>query len=348
MTTFLPAPLAAWAADLLRSWGYSREDAEFIADTLVEANLRGTDSHGVIRLPAYARRVDAGLIDPKAVPLLERRGSVIRVAGNLAAGQIAARDAAAAVLDAARENGIATAVVRGSAHFGTAGYYARWLAERGAVAIVVSNSEPIVVPFGGRDALFGTNPFAFAVPTSGAPLSLDMATSTSAMGRVLLAESLGETIPDTWGVDAEGRPTTDPAAVRALLPFAGPKGYGMGFLVEALGGALSGAAMASGIGAMYDNFERPQDVGHALIALNIEHFLPREEFLARMDTLVAEAHAARPAEGFSEVLVPGEPEERTRAARAAAGITIGPETVAELTALGEAHGVPFRVLGDAR
>lgn len=333
--------LEEWASALLEKWGYSGNDAAYLAATLVDANARGTESHGVIRLGAYERRITAKLIDPTATPIVTINGATAQIDANGTAGQLASREAAETVLRLSRESGVGTVTVRGSAHFGTAGYYARWLAERGQIAIVVSNSEPIVVPFGGKDALLGTNPFAFAAPGIDAPISLDMATSTSAMGKVQVAEARGESIPDTWGIDSNGAPTTDPSAVTALLPAAGPKGYGLGFLVEILGGVLSGAAIAHGIGNMYHNFERPQDVGHWMLAIDIERFMPLDAFRDRVQGLVDSAHATTPAAGFSEVLVPGEPEERTKKARSSEGIPLPDATIAELTELGIRYSVPF-------
>ena len=333
--------LNTWVTELLRQWGYADGDAGYLATTLVDANLRGVDSHGVIRLPAYHRRIEANLVDTTAAPLVTIEGSVVKVDANGAAGQLAARAAAEAALEVSRTTGIATAAVHGSTHFGTAGYYARWLAERGAIAIVVSNSEPIVVPFGGKDALLGTNPFAFAAPTVGEPISLDMATSTSAMGKVFVAQAAGTPIPDSWGVDAEGAPTTDANAIKALLPVGGPKGYGLGFLVEILGGVLTGAAISHDLGSMYNDFSKPQDVGHWLVAIDIEHFMPLATFTERIQTLVDAAHSSTPAPGFSGVLVPGEPEERTMGARRREGIPLADATVEELRKLGALFDVTF-------
>ncbi|GAA5150360.1 Ldh family oxidoreductase [Microbacterium pseudoresistens] len=338
--------LQQWVTDLLTRWNYSPVDAEYLADTLVDANLRGVDSHGVIRLGAYRARLDAGLTSATAEPVLKGTGAALSVDANGAAGQIAARLAVTAARDAAREHGIAAVAIHGSTHFGAAGYYARALADDGLVAIVVSNSEPIVVPFGGRAPLFGTNPFAFAAPTSTTPISLDMATSTSAMGKVMVAQAEGRQVPADWGVDAGGNPTTDPHEITALVPAGGPKGYALGFLVEILGGVLTGAAITHGIGNMYNDFSRPQDVGHFMIAMDPTRFIPFDDFTARMDALSAEAHSVSPAPGFSEVLVPGEPEERTSRTRAETGIPLAAATVDELRALGADAGLPFPEEGE--
>lgn len=238
------------------------------------------------------------------------------------------------------ETGIATVTVRGSAHFGSAGYYARALAAQGKIAMVFSNSEPIVVPHNGREPLKGTNPLAFAAPTSAEPISLAMATSTTAMGWVMAAREEGRTIPATWGVDARGLATTDPREVSALLPVGGSKGYGLAFFIEIMAGVLSGSAFAGGLGNMYNDFDRPQDIGHWMLALDIEHSMPMPEFVDRIDSLTTSAHRSPSADGAGEVLVPGEPEERHRSQRLADGIEIAPSIAAELDELAVAHGLP--------
>jgi len=344
MKSVSEAMLSPWVEGILRAWGYDAAAATYVADTMIDANLRGVDSHGVIRLGPYYRRIAEGLVDPKAQPQVTKRGAIVAVDGNRAPGQLAARAAVDALIATTDELGSATALVRGSAHFGTAGYYARALAAAGKVAIIASNSEPAVVPFGGKSAFLGTNPLAMAAPTSGAPICLDMATSTSAFGQVIQAEAEGRTIPDTWGVDAHGAPTTNPSEVVSLLPAAGPKGYGIGFFIDVIAGILAGAAAGLEIGNMYRDFDRPQNIGHFMIALDVAGLQPMADFIARMDAFVAQAHAAEPAPGFGSVLVPGEPQERTRAERLARGIPLAAATISELQELGSRLGVPFPAL----
>ncbi|CAN5794715.1 Ldh family oxidoreductase [soil metagenome] len=330
-----------WVEGVLSALGFSEADAAYLADTLLDANLRGIDSHGVMRLPVYAQRIRSGLVRPDATPAIRRDGAVIHVDAASAAGQLATRAALEAVADVAAVEGVACAVVRGSAHFGTAGYYARWLATRSCIGIVVSNSESIVVPHGGSDAVLGTNPVAFAAPREERPISLDMATSASAMGRVMIAGARGDAIPLGWGVDGAGVPTTVPADVHALLPLGGAKGYGLSVLVEVLAGVLSGAAIAGGIGNMYRDHDRPQDVGHFLLALHVPHFLPSEAFANRIEHLATQLIASRPAPGFDEVMLPGEPEERAKEEREREGIPVEDATRAELDLLGATVGLPF-------
>jgi ureidoglycolate dehydrogenase (NAD+) len=334
--------LRAWAAAVLEHVGFAREDAAYIADSLVDANLRGVDSHGVMRLPVYLERVALGHVDPTAMPSATGAGAMRTIDGMRAAGQLVARLATSEARSAASLHGIGAALARRSAHFGAAGYFARQLAHEGCIGIVMSNSESIVVPHGGADPVLGTNPIAVAAPTSdGAPVSLDMATSAAAMGRVMVAATRGEAIPADWGVDADGRPTTDPNRVVSLVGVGGPKGYALGLVVELLAGVLTGAAFGTEIGNMYRDRDRAQDVGHFVLAIDIEQVMPFPQYLERLDHLLAMLRGVRPAPGSAGVLLPGEPEERRRTERLAHGIPLERPTASDLRAVGERLGIAF-------
>lgn len=333
--------LTRWTTDLIASWGYADTDAHYIAHTLVDANLRGIDSHGVMRLPAYHARISHGLINPAASCDSVVRGATARLRAAQVAGQLAAREAAALAASLAKELGIGAVSVSESAHFGAAGYFARELASQGFFSMVMSNSEPVVVPFGGRRALLGTNPLAFAAPTESGVVSVDMATSQAAMGKVYGARLADTTIPGDWGVDANGQPTTDPHAVQALLPAGGPKGYALGFFVEMLSSVLSGAAVSHDVGNMYDDFSKAQNVGHFFLALSVDDFMPRAVFERRAEALIALAHDSEPVSPERPVLVPGEPELLTARERGATGIPLSDGVVLELADLGASLGVPW-------
>lgn len=333
--------LTRWTTDLIASWGYSAADAQYIAHTLVDANLRGVDSHGVMRLTAYHERISHGLIDPKASCESTVRGATARVRADRVAGQLAAREASSTAASIAKELGVAAVTVSESAHFGAAGFFARELAEQGLFGMVMSNSEPIVVPFGGRRSLLGTNPLALAAPTESGVVSVDMATSEAAMGKVYGARLADTPIPGNWGVDEDGQPTTDPHAVQALLPAAGPKGYALGFFVEMLSAVLSGAAIGHEVGNMYEDFSKTQNVGHFFLALSIGDFMPRADFERRAEKLIALAHDTEPVSPDRPVLVPGEPELLTAQTRLESGIPLSEGVVAELTQLGESSGVAW-------
>jgi len=333
--------LSRWTTDLIATWGFAKTDAQYIADTLVDANLRGVDSHGVMRLPAYYARISHGLIDPTAACDSVVRGATARVRADRVSGQLAAREASATAATIAKDLGVAAVTVSGSSHFGAAGYFARELATQGFFSMVMSNSEPLVVPFGGRRALLGTNPLALAAPTESGVVSVDMATSQAAMGKVYGARLAETAIPGDWGVDENGQPTTDPHAVQALLPAGGPKGYALSFFVEMLSSVLSGAAISHDVGNMYDDFSKAQNVGHFFLAISIDGFMPRADFERRAEGLINLAHSTEPVSPDRPVLVPGEPELLTAEARLASGIPLSDGVVAELTALGASLGVPW-------
>jgi len=333
--------LQTWTSAVLEHVGFARDDAAFIADSLVDANLRGVDSHGVMRLPVYLERVARGHVDPSAVPTASGDGATRTIDGRRAAGQLVARFATSQARGVAAEHGIGAAFARGSAHFGAAGYFARQLAADGCIGIVMSNSESIVVPHGGAEAVLGTNPIAVAAPTTGDPISLDMATSAAAMGRVMVAANRGERIPADWGVDAEGRPTTDPTRVVSLVGLGGPKGYALGLVVELLAGIMTGAAFGTEIGNMYRDMDKAQDVGHFVLAIDIEHLMPMGAYLERVDRLATMLRGVRPAPGSDGVLLPGEPEDRRRAERVSGGIPLEVAVVADLRAVGERVGIDF-------
>ncbi|GLV47136.1 dehydrogenase [Thermus sp. LT1-2-5] len=334
--------LLAWTERLLQKAGADLPSAQAVAWSLVEADLRGVGSHGLLRLPVYLRRLEAGLVHPSPALPAEVRGPVALLDGEHGFGPRVALRAAELAQSLARAHGLGAVAVRRSTHFGMAGLYAERLAQEGLLAMVTTNAEPDVVPFGGREKALGTNPLAFAAPAPQGILVVDLATAESAMGKVFLARERGERIPPSWAVDREGQPTEDPERVYALRPLGGPKGYALALLVEVLSGALTGAGIAHGIGRMYDEWDRPQDVGHFVLALDPEAFLGRKAFLERMGALWQALKATPPAPGHTEVFLPGELEARRRAKALAEGLELPEKLVRELRALGERYGVPWR------
>ena len=212
----------------------------------------------------------------------------------------------------AREHGVGAVTVRRSGHYGAAAYYVMRPARQGFVALTTTNSEPFVVPHGGRGWALGTNPIAFSAPRRDGVLTLDMATSQVAANRVFNARDEDEPIPEGWAVDEAGTPTTDPHVAHAMLPLGGYKGYGLAVMVEVLSGALPGAGLTHGIGRLYDEFDRPQDVGHFHLALDPERTVGRGRLADLVEGLAAELAAVPPAPGQHEVLAA----RRARAAHA--------------------------------
>jgi LDH2 family malate/lactate/ureidoglycolate dehydrogenase len=277
--------------------------------------------------------------DPQ--PAVERRrGAVAVVDGDRGPGQVAGVVATDLSVELAREHGVGAVAVRRSNHIGAAGFYAVRAAEAGCAALATTNSDPYVIPYGGLRAALGTNPIAFAAPAGDGILDIDMATSQVAVNRVFNARDEGREIPPDWGVDADGRPTTDPAAVSAVVPLGGYKGTGLAVLVEVLSGVLAGAATTGAIAALHEATDRPQDLGHFHLALDPEAFGGLAGFRERLAGLTAELKAVPPSAPDGEVLVPGEPEARERARREREGIPLTAPVAASLRELGRRVGVP--------
>lgn len=311
-------------AALVAANGVPENDARIVAECLVRADLRGVDTHGIARLPGYLDRVRRNLINPR--PVLEPK-RVTPVAAHLDGdngfGFVVATRAMAEAVEMAKSFGLGLVSVKRSTHFGMAASYLLQAVEAGFVALVFTNASRAMPPWGGREALLGTSPFGAGAPGGEkGPFILDMAPSVAARGKIRKALRLGQPIPADYALDAEGRPTTDPA--RALegvvLPMGGPKGSGLSMLMDILSGVISGSAFAGDVADQYKDFERPQNVGHFFLAMKPDLFVSLDEYRARMDTLVERVRSAPRAEGFDEILIPGEPEARQEKRRLATGI----------------------------
>lgn len=317
-------PAREFVAALLVGKGLPRKDADIVARCLVRADLRGVDTHGIARLPGYLDRLKRGLINPR--PALQPKtvtAAVAQLDGENGFGFVVATRAMAAAMEIAGRIGIGLVSARRSTHFGMAANYLLQAIDQGFIALVFTNASPAMPPWGGRSALLGTSPFAAGAPGgANGPFILDMAPSVAARGKIRKALRLGQPIPADYALDKDGRATTDPA--RALegvvLPIGGAKGSGLSMLMDILGGVISGAAFGGDVGDQYKVFDRPQNVGHFFLALKPDLFIGLAEYLSRMDELLHRIHSAPRAEGFDEILVPGEPEARQEARRLKAGI----------------------------
>ncbi|WP_170231248.1 Ldh family oxidoreductase [Pseudonocardia kunmingensis] len=341
------ARLRGHCAAVFRAAGLDGAAADLVADSLVDAEARGIGSHGVNRTRIYAERLRGGMIDAAARPAVvrEQPGGVHIDAGN-AIGHLGAQAGTDAAVERALQGAVCVAGVANSNHCGTLAYFTRQVAARGLVAIAMSTAPPTMVYFGGRTRAVGTNPVSMAVPRAGGPpVTVDMATSATARGKIILAHQLGTEIPDGWAVDEAGRPTTDPAAalLGSVLPFAGPKGSGLAMMVELLCGALVAGVTADGIGDMYEDWTRTQRVSHLFIVLNPDGWLGREAFLAHVEAFARRVHDLPPAEGFDQVLLPGEVEENARAAAERDGVTLSASVAADLDAIAAEVGLDHRL-----
>ncbi|MQA80113.1 MAG: Ldh family oxidoreductase [Streptosporangiales bacterium] len=240
-------------------------------------------------------------------------------------GFVVATRAMGVAIEKARASGLAVVVVRNSNHLGAVGLYALAAAEAGFLGLATSNASPIMAAAGSRHKAVSNAPFAYAVPTGLFPLVLDVAMSATAGMKVRLAAERGEEIPLGWVLDADGRATTDPGAYAAggsLAPLGGHKGYGLALLTEVLAGALSGAAMTRAVVPWLVEPGTPTNAGHAFVVMDVECFMGRAEFEARMRLLVDEMHELETAPGVDRVVVPGEPEHHAERRAAAEGLVL--------------------------
>jgi ureidoglycolate dehydrogenase (NAD+) len=342
--------LRGFASDLLCAAGMPRDEAALAARVIVDANVRGVDTHGVFLLSLYVRRMRAGLINPTPAMRFERRRAAIGVLdADGGMGHVATARAMEHAVALAREAGVATVLVTRSNHFGAAAYYAMWAARHNCVGTVWSPAESSVVPFGGSERFFGTNPIAISAPPGERypGFTLDMATSAVAGGKIYAAGKNRKTIPEGWAIDREGRPVTQPSDDDAILgsyiglPAAGAKGYGLATMIEFTTSLLMGTQWGPTIVRWSDDFQHNVSIAHYVQALDVEAFVDIAEYRRRVDEFCAALKAVPPASAPGEVLLPGEPELRTAERRAAAGCPLTPHVAGVLRALAAEVGLPF-------
>lgn len=343
---YRPRAVASYGAALLRAVGTRPGDAEKIMTFLVEANCRGIDSHGVARLPFYVRRIVKGVMNPRPRPrTIRERGACALWDADNGLGVLVGQAAMARAVRMARRFGSGTVVVRNSNHYGAAGLHCEAAAARGLIGLSTSNGEACLPPWGGRRPFFSNNPFALAAPTRSFPVIVDFATSAAARGNIMLARQTGAPIPEGWALDADGRPTTDPAVAMAgsLVPIAGPKGYALAMALDILCGLLGGGAYGPHVKSTFTNWTEPTGTSHFFQAIDPAAFMSRRAFLDRMDEVVAGIAAAPRAEGADPIRVPGERRYRLAAERRRHGIPLHPRIVEELHSLAREIGVRARL-----
>ncbi len=334
MKRYSPHALAPFAASILEALGTRADDAVTVAEHLVDSHLVGHDSHGLIRLRQYRDHVRDGKVSPGAeTEALIDTPTTALLDGHFGWGQVIAKRATDLAIEKASRYRVAAVSVRNCYHIGRVGVYPELAARQGFIGQLWCNVHGVcrVAPWGGTDARMSTNPVAIAIPTRDEPLLVDITTSVVAEGKVRVAKNAGKEIPEGWVLDRQGRPTTDPAKLYdngTLLPLGGReghKGYGLSVIVDLLGGALSGA----GCGTLTNL------VGNGLFlqVTDPTAFAPREEFLDRVEEFVAYLRSSDTKEGVDAILLPGEPERRTREERTQTGIAIDASTVAQLTEL---------------
>ncbi len=328
--------LRAFLAALLTALGTPPAKADLVAGLLVEADLRGVDSHGAHLMALYVSRIRAGDLRPARDPVvIADQGSTVHLDAGLGLGQVAGVAAVELAIERSGAHGAAVIAVREATHLGALGAYTQRAAEAGRIALLFQNGPTFVPPFGGVTPVFSTNPLSYAVPTGEEPtIVYDVATTAVAGNKVLLAKKRGDaSIPAGWANDELGRPTTSTAdaSVRHLQWFGGHKGFGLGLLVELMAGVLAGSSFGhtEHTASLRHGDERVAK-GFTLMAVDPARFLPLEEFRARVDALVRDVRSSERAAGVERIWLPGEPEHERRAERLRDGIPLPDALLDEL------------------
>lgn len=319
MKTIRVDDLRDFTVKVLLHSGMTKEDANTTADVLVTTDTFGVLSHGTKNLLGYVLKMKSGGLNPKAIPSVEAEGPAwAMINGNAAMGMVSACKAMRIAIEKAKAVGISYVGVKNSCHFGAAGYYANLAAAQGLIGIAMSNGDPIMAIPNSRGIAIGNNPFSYAAPIQGGKsVFLDIALSNVAALKVVMAKEKGLQVPDEWLVDLQGQPTTDPSGFPTesfLRPMAAHKGYGLAIMVEMLSSVLTGAGLLSEIPSWNLDLSAKNNVGHALIAIDIRQMLPMELFEERMQQVAHELKAAPRAIGADRILLPGEMEWEKREA----------------------------------
>ena len=313
--------------------GMPEADARLVADTLVQADLWGHQSHGVLRLGWYRDRVLNKVMDPVTKPeFLMDAGSMALIDGHDGVGHVLTMLATKEAVKRAKAHGIGAVAVRNSNHFGTCMYYTLTAAREGCVALLTSNGGPAMAPWGGRKKIIGTNPWSVAAPAGQrAPFVVDMANTGVARGKIYLARQKRQPIPLGWAINAAGAPTTDPqeAIDGIILPMAEHKGYAIAAMVDVLSGVLTGSGFLSQVHSPYKTAEK-SNCGHLMIAIDVARMQPLAQFNARMNAWIDEVKSVPLAQGCSEVFYPGEMEANNDRRNRADGLQFPEDTITDL------------------
>lgn len=331
------------ATDLLVANGVSTEHAAITASQLVLADLRGVDTHGLMRLPVYIERIERGELKPAAEPAVEQDmpGSATIDAGNGLA-QVASHRATMLAIEKAQKVGVGAVTVKNSSHFGAAAGYPMLATEHDCIGLATTNAWPLLPAVGGAARVVGNNPLAIGAPTRlGYPIVFDIAMSQVAAGKLRIAAASDNVIPADWAFDRHGQPTTN--AHEALFeggflrPMSDHKGFGLAFMMDVLAGVLSGA----GFGPHVSGLDDPgyMHVGHFMLVLNIAAFMDIETFLDRIDELAGHVHSSPTRSDVEQVFVPGQIEAETTLRRQREGLTYPRSVYDRLAALAEKAGV---------
>ena len=351
MSKIALSALKEFCRQALEKEGMSAENAEITARVLSETDGYGTHSHGTKNLHNYILKGRAGGLDIHAEPKVVVDGPAFAVMdGQKAMGMISGVKAMELACEKAKKFGVGLVTVRNSCHFGAAGYYANMAAAKGMLGIAVSNVDPNMNAPGARAKALGNNPLAYASPSQTVPsVFLDIAMSNVASLKVFQARADGRSIPDTWIVDKDGVPTTDPSHYPeegAMQPMAAHKGYGLAILVDLLTGVLNGGATSMGgeIGSWVIELDKPNNVCHTFIAIDAAQFLQNDSYASRTETMASQLRGLPKAKGAQRIFTPGEIEWGRYEKAQAEGLTLPEDLEKSLTGLAEDVGIPLPLM----
>lgn len=338
--------LRTFVEQAFRAVGVPRDDAETAAAVIVEANLCGVDSHGVRMLPGYVTLIRNGRINPKGqIRVIKDTPVIAHLDGNFALGNVVAVQAMQMAAVKAKVSGMGFTLVRNSTHWGRAGYYSTLAARQGCIGVCFVNTESNMPPWGAKEPRIGNNPLSIGAPrASGEPVVLDMAMSQAAWYKLVMYNRQEQKVPFGWGLDDQGQPTDDPAAIlksKRMVPMGQHKGSGLSLMIDILTGILSGGMYCGELSEKGKGQPWATGYSQAFIAIDISSFIPLEEFQRRVDELVTYVKGAQTAEGVNEITIPGEKAWRERTLRERDGIPLDEITLGELRTLANELGVPM-------
>lgn len=341
-----PNRLKEVAIHILKGLNAADEEAALVAEILVQADMRGTDTHGVHLLTLLPDRIDAGMIQiPTNLKVVKEGETTTLIDGGNGLGQLAVHRAMMINIQKAKKFGLGCSLVRNTNNIGSLISYTLMAAQEGMIGIVMSNAAAAMSPWGGTEAFFGTNPISIAVPGGAeGSVALDMSSSVVARGKIRLAERTKEPIPLGWALDETGAPTTDPTAAMkgTLVPIGGPKGYGLALIVDILAGMLSGSKYGQDI-KTFHQLVGPTGVGVFSLAIDIERFMPHQQFNELIQAYLASIKGSKKAKGVSRIYIPGERKFEKEKQSLREGIEISPGLAKNLNQLLEKVKSPLRL-----
>jgi LDH2 family malate/lactate/ureidoglycolate dehydrogenase len=333
-------------AELLKAMEAKEQEAQLVADVLVQADMRGIHTHGCAFVPLIAQRKSNGMINiPTQTKQIIDDEAIALIDGNNGLGQVAATEAMQICITKAQKYGIAMTLIRNTNNIGFLGYYSLMAAVEGMIGICMTNAAAAIAPWGGAEPFFGTNPLSIAAPIGNSPsLVLDMSSSVVARGKIRRAHRLNENIPEGWALDADGNPTTDPAAALkgTLIPIAGPKGYGLALFIDLLCGLLSGSKYGRDLLTFHKPLG-PTGVGATVMAIDISRFMPRERFEAFAFQYAEAIRNSKKAKGVDRIFLPGEVEAENEKSSRSQGIELDSEVVEKINLLLKDKGLSIRI-----